>query len=92
MAKGFVYCTARQGITGAKKELDPKLISFLKNVRIYFDIPIAVGFGIGSSERIKQIKPYADIAVIGSAIIDVINTPTSKNLEKNVKVFLSKIL
>lgn len=91
VARGFVYCTARQGITGAKKELDPKLASFLKNVRIYFNIPIAVGFGIGSSERIKQIKPYADIAVVGSAIIDIINSSTTNNMEKNIKAFLSKI-
>lgn len=91
VAKGFVYCTARQGITGAKKELDPEIASFLKNVRSYFDIPIAVGFGIGSKERIKQIKPYVDIAVIGSAIIDIINTSTPENMEKNVKVFLDKM-
>lgn len=91
VAQGFVYCTARQGITGVKKGLDLKLISFLKNVRIYFNIPIAVGFGISNKERIKQIEPFADIAVIGSAIIDVINTSTPKNLEKNVKVFLSKM-
>ncbi len=91
VAKGFVYCTARQGITGTEKGLDSKITSFLKNVRKYFNIPIAVGFGIGSKERIKQIKPYADIAVIGSAIIEIINSSTPNNLEENVKVFLSKI-
>lgn len=91
VARGFVYCTARQGITGAKKELDPKLTSFLKNVRIYFNIPIAVGFGIGSRERFKQIKPLADIAVIGSAIIDIISSSSAKNMEQKVKLFLSKI-
>ena len=91
VAKGFVYCTARQGITGAKKDLDPEIASFLKNVRNYFNIPVAVGFGISSKERIKQIKPYADIAIIGSAIIDIIDDSTPHNLDQKVKVFLEKL-
>ena len=88
VADGFVYCTARQGITGAQKELDPQIISFLKNVKKSFKIPIAVGFGISNKERIKQIKPYADIAVVGSAIIDVINRSSEQEIEGNIKQFL----
>lgn len=81
VADGFVYCTARQGITGIQKGLDPEIAYFLKNVKKYFKIPVAVGFGISNKERIKLIKPFADIAVIGSAII----------VEKNVKGFLDDI-
>lgn len=91
VANGFVYCTARQGITGIQKELDPKIIFFLKNVRAYFRIPIAVGFGISTKKRIKMIRPFVNIAVIGSAIIDVINKSERNELEKNVKIFLSQL-
>lgn len=91
IASGFVYCTARQGITGAQKALDPKITSFLKVVRNNFNIPIAVGFGISNKERVKQIEPFADIAIIGSAIIDILNESNDTNLERNTESFLKSI-
>lgn len=88
IASGFVYCTARQGITGVQKRLNPNVTAFLKNVRRYFKIPIAVGFGISKKEDLKRLTPFADIAIIGSAIIDVINKSNKNDIEKNVKKFL----
>ncbi len=92
VAEGFIYCTARQGITGSSKELDPELKSYLTNVRRYFKIPVAVGFGISNKERLNQIKPFADIAVIGSAIIDIINDSLETDLENNLTSFLRAII
>lgn len=89
VANGFVYFTARQGITGAKNTLDPKLVSNLKTVRQFFKIPIAVGFGISKKEHIQAIKPYADIAIVGSAIIDIINK--GKDYPKRVESFLKEL-
>ena len=90
--KGFVYFTARQGITGAQKEIDPKVASYLKEVRKYFKIPIAVGFGISSKERVKQIKPYCEIIVVGSALIDIIEQTNEQNMERQVRGFLKTLL
>jgi tryptophan synthase alpha subunit len=70
MATGFLYCTARQGITGVQAELDPQLSSYLKKIQSHFSIPIAVGFGISKKEHLHALSPHADIAVIGSALID----------------------
>lgn len=91
IASGFIYCTARQGITGARKKLDPNLISFLKKIRTQSDLPLAVGFGISQKEHLYKISPFADIAVIGSAIIDVINKSKRNNAEKDVKDFLFRL-
>lgn len=88
IANGFVYCTARQGITGVKNKLDPNLSLYLKKMRSFFDIPIAVGFGISKKEHIKALKPYADIAVIGSAIIDIISSSKNQEVEKDIANFL----
>ncbi len=88
---GFVYCTARQGITGAQKELDIQVVTFLKNVKKYFKIPIAVGFGISNRKRIELVKPFADIAIIGSAIIDVINKSNKERLEGDIIGFLRSV-
>jgi len=92
VAGGFVYCTARQGITGSKKELDLNITSFLKKVRDVFNIPVAVGFGISKKDHLKQLSSHADIAVIGSAIIDVINKSEKSTIEKNVKYFLKNLI
>lgn len=91
VADGFIYCTARQGITGAQKKLDPNVTAFLKNVRRYFKIPLAVGFGIAGKERVNLIRNYTDIIVIGSAIIDVINNSKEDELETNIRSLLNEI-
>lgn len=89
-ARGFIYCTARQGTTGVNQGLDPKVINYLEQVREASKIPIAVGFGISTSEHIKMIKPLADIAVVGSKVIDIIGQ--GKNYQKEVKYFLEGLM
>jgi tryptophan synthase alpha chain len=91
VARGFVYCTARQGITGTHAALDPKLIAFLKKARRRFSVPIAVGFGISKRTHIAMIAPYADIVVIGSAIIEVINKSNSADMQRNVGKFIKSL-
>lgn len=87
-ATGFVYVTSRRGTTGAKKDLDLQLETNLKRIRKYFNIPIAVGFGISNKEQINTLSGNADIAVVGSAVIDIINKSGEKNLLKNVGEFI----
>lgn len=91
VASGFIYCTAHQGITGVKNQLDPAIGAYLRKVRKYFSLPLAVGFGISTKEHIVQLAPYADIAVVGSAIIDVINLSNEDNMEENVKSFINDL-
>ena len=90
VGSGFVYATALQGITGAREDLNTKL-SYLETVRKYFSIPIAVGFGISKKEHLKTLTNYADIAIIGSAIIKIINESTKKNMLPNIRNFLRMI-
>lgn len=91
VANGFIYCTARQGVTGAGRSLDPNIQCFLKEVKKFFKIPIAVGFGISERKHLKKLAGHASIAVVGSAIIDIINQSENKTIEKNVKSFLNKL-
>lgn len=91
VANGFIYCTARQGITDAKKGLDPKIADYLKLVRKTFHLPIATGFGISSKERVDMIRSYSDIAVVGSAIIDIIRANPSNYLGKLEKFLINLI-
>src|SRR3989344_551789 len=67
--KGFVYCVSHFGVTGTKTEFSNNLKKYIERVRKYFSIPVALGFGISSSEQISKIKGLVDIAIVGSAII-----------------------
>jgi tryptophan synthase alpha chain len=91
IANGFIYCTARQGTTGAKKDLDPTLKVYLKKVKEIFSVPLAVGFGISKREHIKALQNVSDIAIIGSAIIDVIKDNDKGKRMNAVKEFLNGI-
>lgn len=93
VAHGFVYCVSRFGITGADSTLDPKLGDYLKKVRRYFKIPLAVGFGISKKEQVKSLKSYADVAVIGSAVIDFINQKKQNNKDylKDLESFIKDL-
>lgn len=72
LADGFVYCFSTFGITGTDSGLDPRLPEYLASVRKTLDLPLAVGFGIKRRDHIEQIAPHADIAIIGSALIDAL--------------------
>lgn len=91
IANGFVYCTARQGITGAKKDLDPAIRSYLKKVKKHFSLPAAVGFGISNKEHIASLRNEADIAVIGSAVIDIIRNTANEERLKAVTQFIKDL-
>lgn len=91
-AQGFVYCMSRQGVTGAKQGFDPELGHYLKRVRKHLSVPIALGFGISSRERVQAVLPHTDIAVIGSAVIDIIADSKPAAIRTNVKRFIAELV
>ncbi len=90
-AQGFVYCSARQGITGAHQQLLPHVVSYLKKTRKFFKIPLAVGFGISKPEHLTKLSSSVDIVVVGSAIIDLINRSEEKTVPHRVAVFVRSL-
>ncbi len=91
-ASGFVYVTSRQGTTGAKDTLDPALVTYLQKLRTYIKLPLAVGFGISKREHIDMLRGHADIAVVGSAIIDIIKSTAKGKREEAVKTYISQLV
>lgn len=88
---GFVYCTSRSGITGANNELDPTVVTYLDTVKKYITVPIALGFGISTPEHISALVGKVDIAVVGSAVIDVVNKDGIDSVTPFIKTLLSKV-
>jgi tryptophan synthase alpha subunit len=92
VAEGFLYYIGRQGTTGVRAELDSKLNSHLKEIRKYFKIPIAVGFGISKIEHIRALKGKADIAVIGSACLNAYDSAPKGRGLRAVENFLKPLI
>ena len=92
VADEFVYCVSHHGVTGSTSTGKVGFESYLKRVKKYFKIPIAVGFGISSRKDVQMVEKYADIVVVGSAVLDVIDKSKSVNTAlKKIKLFLKSL-
>lgn len=70
---GFIYCVARRGVTGRKTDFDTDFGSYMERCRSATSLPLAVGFGIRSKEDVDFLAGKADIAVIGTETIRLVN-------------------
>jgi len=73
IAEGFIYCVARRGVTGKKTDFDPQFESYIKRCKEAASLPLAVGFGISRREDIEYLTDKAEIAVVGSATIKLVD-------------------
>ena len=71
-AKGFIYCVARRGVTGRKSEFGDDFGAYLARCRKSTDLPLAVGFGIQDRADVQALNGKADMAVIGSRTIRLV--------------------
>jgi tryptophan synthase alpha chain len=71
---GFIYCVAREGVTGAATTFAPSTAGYLARCRAATTLPIAMGFGIRSSKDIRFLTGNADIAVVGTSAIKALET------------------
>lgn len=70
-ASGFVYCVARKGVTGMDTRFSDELGAYLDRCRKATDLPLALGFGVKDKTDVDFLKGKADIAVIGTQTIRV---------------------
>ena len=69
---GFIYCVARKGVTGRETDFTHELGSYLQRCRQATKLPLAVGFGVKDREDVQYLTGKADIAVIGSQTIRLV--------------------
>jgi len=67
--KGFIYCVARKGVTGAETTFSDDFSVYLAQCKDATDLPLAVGFGIKNRAEIDFLRGKGDIAVVGSEMI-----------------------
>ena len=71
-SRGFVYAISRVGITGTQQSVAADAAALVARIRRWTSLPVAVGFGISNAEHFAQVGEFADAAVVGSAIVELI--------------------
>ncbi|PLR98811.1 tryptophan synthase subunit alpha [Bacillus sp. T33-2] len=69
--KGYLYAVTVTGITGARTQFDGGLGEFLGKVKKASSIPVLAGFGISTSEQVKEVNQLCDGVIVGSKIVDL---------------------
>jgi tryptophan synthase alpha chain len=74
VADGFVYCVARKGVTGDQTHFSLQMDDYLGACRKATGLPLALGFGVKDRDDIKFLEGKADIAVIGTQALRLIES------------------
>jgi len=86
--KGFIYAISRTGITGKQKNLAADAAALVERIRRWSKLPVAVGFGISNADHVTEVAKFADAAVIGSAIVELIERSTQEQAPGAVARFI----
>jgi tryptophan synthase alpha chain len=89
-ARGFVYVVSVTGVTGERASLPPGLAGVVERVREAADVPVAVGFGIGTPEQVAAVAEIADGVIVGTRLVRAIaEAPSFAAGLAEVRTFLS---
>ncbi len=91
---GFIYCVSLSGVTGSRTQLPEHLQQFVQRVRGYTKergLPIAVGFGLSTPEHIAEVTRFADGAVVGSALVNLIDRNSEYEQVEAVKQYIQSL-
>jgi tryptophan synthase alpha chain len=72
LGRGFLYAISRLGVTGARDAVASSARPLAVRIRRLTTLPIALGFGIARPEHVREVSDFADAAVVGSALVQVI--------------------
>jgi tryptophan synthase alpha chain len=90
-SQGFVYAISRVGITGTQTELASDAKGLVERLRKFTKLPIALGFGVSTPEHVRAVGEFADAAVVGSAIVGLIEKTPAAEAAKAVGEFVRRL-
>ena len=89
LGSGFLYAISRLGVTGIRDQLADGAEDMVRRIRGVSDMPVALGFGISRPEHVREVGRWADAAVVGSALVNVIaEAGASPELETRVEEYV----
>lgn len=93
-ANGFVYCVSREGVTGVRDDgVAQGADKLVEDIRKHTDLPVALGFGIGTPEAAADAARIADAVVVGSAIVNKFhNNPHTEEGRADAAAFVEEMV
>jgi tryptophan synthase alpha chain len=89
VGSGFLYAISRLGVTGVRDHLADGAEEMVRRIRAVSDLPVALGFGISKPEHVREVGRWADAAVVGSALVNVIaEAGASADLDTRVEEYV----
>jgi tryptophan synthase alpha chain len=89
LGRGFLYGISRLGVTGARTEVASGARDLASRIRSQTSLPLALGFGLSHPDHIREVAQWADAAVVGSALVNVIaEHGTSPDLSDRVENYV----
>jgi tryptophan synthase alpha chain len=91
VSRGFIYAVSRTGVTGTREALAADASGLVKRIKQFTKLPVGVGFGISNAQQFAEVTSFADAAVVGSGIVQVIEN-SGCNAPNAVYDFITSLL
>jgi tryptophan synthase alpha chain len=91
VSEGFIYAISRVGITGTQQQVAGDARGLVTRLRRYTKLPIALGFGISNAAHVAVVAEFADAAVVGSAIVALIEQSGPEQAPAAVGKFIAAL-
>jgi tryptophan synthase alpha chain len=91
-SQGFIYAISRTGITGKQQNVAADAAALVERIRRWSKLPVAVGFGISNADHFAEVGEFADAAVIGSAIVDLIERTSRDQGEQHAPEAVARFI
>lgn len=69
---GFIYAVTMTGTTGKHVAVPEEVLEYFQRVKKISPVPVCAGFGIRSREQVQRLTPFIDGAIVGSALVEVL--------------------
>ena len=90
-ASGFIYCVGVLGVTGVAETAFDRVHGLVNEVRRHTSLPVGVGFGIRAKDDVRKVSAFADAAIVGSALVDVIGAGPEETSAERAGAFVREL-
>jgi tryptophan synthase alpha chain len=90
-ASGFIYYVSLKGVTGSSNIDINQVSERVKNIKQFTSLPIGVGFGVRDAKTAKDVAMVADAVVVGSRIVQEVETSSKEDLLQNINRLMTEI-
>ena len=91
IASGYVYYVSLTGVTGAGHLDTAAVARMVPRIRAHVSVPVGVGFGIRDATTARAVAEVADAVVIGSRLIQLLQTEKRDNVAVVARAFMAEI-